>query len=262
MSWAVAEGAAALGAALYRAYFATLRVQGLLAGGVVVDPAEYPFGREIFALCERDALALAGIIAYTRLTALVALGWDGDWASGVLARLGYGVIRGSSLRSGAGALIRLIRTMRAAAAPVAIVVDGPLGPSGEAKPGIVRCAQRTGRPIRALGVAARRRIVFRSTWSELFLPLPCSRVVVACEDPLSIPASADRAVVADLTLELNARLARAQERALAALVRPAVRNPSADAAPKPGSPNGGPGATGGAQRALDASLTRPVGERR
>ncbi len=262
MSRVVADAAAALGAALYRAYFATLRVQGLLAGGVAVDPAEYPFGREIFALCERDALALAGMIAHTRLTALVALGRDGDWASGVLARLGFGVVRGSSLRRGAGALIRLIRTMRGGEAPVAIVVDGPLGPSGEAKPGIVRCAQRTGRPIRALGVAARHRIVFRGTWSELFLPLPCSRIVVACEDPLSIPASAGRTLVADLTLELSARLARARERALAALARPAMRSVSPEAAALLGSIRGEPGATGGAQRVPDASLTRPPGEQR
>lgn len=71
-------------AVLYRAYFATLRVSGLLADGSAAQPREYPFGRELFALCERDALLLAGISTYTPFTALVTLGRDGDWAAALL----------------------------------------------------------------------------------------------------------------------------------------------------------------------------------
>jgi len=208
---------AVLATPLYRAYFATLRLRGLLADGTTLAPAQYAYGPEIFALCECDAVALAGLIAHTRLTALVALGRDGDWASGILARLGFGLVRGSSLRGGAGALAHLIRAMRASDAPGAIVVDGPLGPPGEAKPGIVLCAQRTGRPIRALGVAARPKIVFRRTWSQIFFPLPFSRVVIACEEPLTVPATTDREGIATLALELTGRLATARQRAQAAL---------------------------------------------
>jgi lysophospholipid acyltransferase (LPLAT)-like uncharacterized protein len=220
---------AALVTPLYRAYFATLRVQGRLADGSTVEPGRYPFGAEIFALCERDALALAGIMAHARFTVLVTLGRDGDWASGILAKLGCGVIRGSSLRDGARALTQLIRTMREGDAPGAIVVDGPLGPPGEAKSGILLCAQRTGRPIRALGVAARHQFVFRRTWSQLYLPLPFTRVVVACEDPLSVPASGDRELLAQLTRELNTRLAVARQRARAELIQAGAANALADA---------------------------------
>lgn len=253
---------AAFATPLYRSYFATLRVQGLLTGGVAIDPGQYPFGREIFALCERDALVLAGMIAHTRLTALVALGRDGDWTSGILTKLGFGVIRGSSLRSGARALAQLIRTMRTSDAPGAIVVDGPLGPPGEAKSGIVLCSQRTGRPIRALGVAARRQLVFRRTWSQLYLPLPFTRVVVACEDPLPVPESGDRDLIARLTRELNTRLAVARQRARAALAQAGTAGARTGAGSVCELPNADADACAGAPTALDPPLRSVFGERR
>lgn len=210
----LARLAAPAAAACYRAYYATLELRGLPPEGGVIHPASYPFDREIFAMCERDALALGGMIASTRLTVLLALGRDGDWAGPLLTRLGFGVVRGSSLRGGARALTELIRTLRAAPHPAAIVVDGPLGPSGVARPGIVLAALRSGRPIRALGVAAKRAITFRRTWSGIYLPLPFTRVVMACDEPTPVPAGADREEIAAIAAALSGRLAEVRSRAL------------------------------------------------
>ena len=209
-------------AVLYRAYFATLRVSGLLADGSAAQPREYPFGRELFALCERDALLLAGISTYTPFTALVTLGRDGDWAAALLRRLGFDAVRGSSLRGGSRAVSELVRALRSTGRPAAIVVDGPLGPAGKAKAGTVVVGMRTHRPIRALGVAARREIVFRRTWSRIFLPLPFTRVVIACDDPLPVPTSAGPGQVAALAEELSRRLAFMRRRALDAVGRSPV----------------------------------------
>jgi lysophospholipid acyltransferase (LPLAT)-like uncharacterized protein len=215
---------------LYRAYFATLRVRGLLADGSTVLPRHYGFGREIFALSERDALALAGIGRYAPMSLLVAFGRDGDWAVALLARLGFDSVRGSSLRGGARAAADLIRTLNRSERPAAIVVDGPLGPVGQAKPGTVVLGMRTRRPIRALGVAARRALVFRKTWSGIFLPLPFTRIVIACDDPLPAPAGAAPAEIAAACEQLTARLGLMRRRALAAVGRPLVTDAASDAA--------------------------------
>jgi len=204
-------------ARLYRLFAATLRFEALLPDGTVTPARDYPFGPEIFALSERDALAIAGITPEARFTFLVAHGRDGDWATTAATSLGARVVRGATGRGGARALTELIRSARAEADPLAIVVDGPLGPAGEAKPGAVVCAMKTGRPLRPLGVAARLGLRVPWSWSSIWLPLPFSRVVIVCGEPLPVPESAARPERAALSHELTARLAKARRRALEAV---------------------------------------------
>jgi lysophospholipid acyltransferase (LPLAT)-like uncharacterized protein len=198
---------AAVAAFVYRAYHATLRARVLLPDGTIIPAGDYRFDREIFALCERDALAIAGLIADAGCTVLVTIGRDGDWAAALLQRLGCRVVRGSSRRGGAAAFKGLLDRIEDSDGPTAIVVDGPLGPAGEAKVGAVACGMMTGRPVHAIAAAARRRIVFPGTWSGIYLPLPFSKLVVACDTELPIPEPRSSDEVDRLSLELTGRLA-------------------------------------------------------
>lgn len=199
---------------LYGLLYRTLRVEGILPDGSRVTPATYPFGPEIFAFCERDALALGGILGRARFTTLIAPGRDGDWATEVVTSLGGRVVRGATLRGGAQALAQLLRDLPGDEGPLALVVDGPLGPSGVARGGAVVCAARTGRPLRPVGAAARRAPVLKRSWSRIWLPLPFSRVVVVVGEPLPVPAGVGRTEWERLAGELTARLAAARSRAL------------------------------------------------
>lgn len=216
----VAKRFGGLLAQLFRAYHATLRIRILLLDGTVIRPADYPFSRELFALCERDSLALAGLVARAGFTVLVAKGRDGDWASAVLERLGCRVARGSSLRGGIQALKELLDAVQASDGPAGIVVDGPLGPAGQAKGGVILCGMHTGSPVRALGAATAHRVTFRKSWSRIYLPLPFSRVVVAVDDSLPGLEAARVDDVDDLAHLLTQRLAVMQSRAAAAHRRP------------------------------------------
>lgn len=204
---------------LYGALHGTLRLEAIVPGGARTTPATYPFGREIFALCERDALALGGILGCARFTTLVAPGRDGDWATDAAEAIGCRVVRGATERGGTRALARLLRDVPADDGPLALVVDGPLGPSGVAKGGAVVCAARTGRPLRPLGAAGRRAVVVGRSWSKIWVPLPFSRVVVVVGEPLPVPAGLDRAGRERLAAELTARLAEARTRALEELAK-------------------------------------------
>ena len=201
---------------LYGALHGTLRVEGLLPDGSRVTPAAYPFGSEVFALCERDAFALGGILGRARFTTLIAPGRDGDWATEVVEALGGRVVRGATETGRRpGARSASFATCPETTDPLALVVDGPLGPSGVAKGGAVVCAARTGRPLRPLGAAARRALVVTRSWSKIWLPLPFSRVVVVVGEPLPVPAGLDRAGRERLAGELTVRLAEVRRRALA-----------------------------------------------
>lgn len=199
----------------YRALHATLRVEGLLADGSRATPATYPFGPEVFALSERDALALGGILAAARFTTLVAPGRDGDWATEVATALGGRVVRGATERGGARALADLLRMLQSDGGPLALVVDGPLGPVGVAKAGAVVCAARTGRPLRPVAAAARRELVLGSSWSRLWLPLPFSRVVVVVGAAIPVAGVASRETREALARELSHALSRARDTARA-----------------------------------------------
>ena len=169
---------------------------------------------QIFALCERDTLALGGLMAGRRFTVLVAHGRDGNWASALLAALGCHVVRGSTRRGGTRALLQVTRSAQATNDPVGMVVDGPLGPAGVAKPGVVLCGLKSGRPVRALGVASRWSIRFPGTWSGLYLPLPFSTVMVTYSEPGSVDSIDE---VEHGTRTLTEQLAVARQRADQAL---------------------------------------------
>lgn len=199
-------------AILYRRYYGTLKIVGLLADGTTCTPETYPFPPEIYAVSERDSFALAGIVSARRFTVLVTLGRDGDWVSAALQRLGCTIVRGSSKRGGPEALAAMIRDQQESPGATAIVVDGPLGPAGVAKPGAAILAARTGRPLYAIGAAARRAVTLRRTWAGMFIPAPFTIVAVATEavDP---PSSLDERDVRSTTDAVTAALRRARARA-------------------------------------------------
>lgn len=197
-------------ARLYGRLFATLRLEAVVAVVPVTPRADGPFEPDLFAFSERDVFGIGGILERAHATVLIARGRDGDWATAAVETLGGRVIRGAFRRGGAAAYRELVRTLAAGEGPVALVVDGPLGPEGIAHEGAVACAAATGRPLRPVAAAARRAFVARNSWSRLWFPFPFTRVVVAYGAPLAVPAGVDRAERRRLTAELSERIAAAR----------------------------------------------------
>lgn len=191
---------------LLRRTFATMRVTIVFADGREIDAVDYPYRREIFALAERDLILLAGMTAYQRFTTLIARGRDGDIATAAAAWLGCTVVRGATARDGAGALRELLRRLDETADPAALVVDGPLGPAGQARPGAVRCACTSERGLRAVAVAAAPIVRIPRTWSGLFIPLPFGHAVIAVDDPLPLAGVTSRDGIRAATTRLSTRL--------------------------------------------------------
>jgi len=184
------------------------------ADGSTTTIAEWVFANEIYAASERDHFVLVVPTLKTSFTTLIAPGRDGDYPTAVAEGFGHFVVRGSSRRAGLAALHALVKALRDRPGPAAIAVDGPLGPVGRAKGGVLVCAAQTGRPIVPVAAAARRRIDFPGSWSGIYLPLPFTRAVVVCGEPLVVSdASADEERSALLDV-LSARIAAARAEAL------------------------------------------------
>jgi len=81
-----------------------------------------------------------------RIVVMTSRSFDGEYIARFIQRFGYGAARGSSTRGATGAIVEMIRLMRAGC-PTAFTIDGPKGPRYVAKMGAVLLAKKTGNPI-------------------------------------------------------------------------------------------------------------------
>src|SRR5687768_527580 len=100
-----------------------------------------------------------------RIVVLTSRSFDGEYIARFIQRFGYGAVRGSSTRGAVGALVEMVRLMRAGC-PAAFTIDGPKGPRYVAKMGAVLLAKKTGNPILPFTITAARLWTARKSWDQ------------------------------------------------------------------------------------------------
>jgi len=188
-----------LGAGLTRVLGCTWRTR--ITGRFEIEP-------RIYALPHGSLLLPAFRLRSSRAAVMISRHRDGELIAQAISRLGFATVRGSSTRGGAAAVHEFVRAFPDR--PWVVTPDGPKGPRGSVKPGLIRLAAATGRPIQPLVGAARPAKVFGS-WDRFTLPLPFARVVVHFGEPLAVPPDVDEQRVVELTRELQERLAGAEK---------------------------------------------------
>ena len=139
-----------------------------------------------------------------RIVVMTSRSFDGEYIARFIQRFGYGAARGSSTRGATGAVVEMVRLMRAGC-PTAFTIDGPKGPPHVAKMGAVLLAKKTGQPILPFTITARHCQAKRS-WDGFQVPLPFSRARVNIAPPMYVPADADESSLAAKRDELQAAL--------------------------------------------------------
>jgi len=191
-----------LGAALVRIWGATLRIEFL--NDDHRRAAEDAGERVAYAFWHGILLPLAYTHRGRGIVVLVSRHGDGEIISQIVCRLGYGVVRGSSTRGGARAMVEMARAARAGH-PLAVTPDGPRGPRRELQPGLLHIAHRGGVPIVPVALEALRRTEL-SSWDRFLIPHPFSRVAIATGPKITIPAGVS---AQDLESEWAPRVAAA-----------------------------------------------------
>ena len=167
--------------------------------------AEQPF---LVAVWHGRMLYLLQLYRYYRpgrVAVLVSQSRDGEWISHLLAQFGIHTSRGSSSRGGSRGLLALMKKASAGYQAIVFTPDGPRGPRYTAQAGIIAMASKTGAPIVPMAYSARWRKVCAS-WDQFLIPLPFSRIVVVCGEPLYVPAQSDATMLHDKQRELEHRL--------------------------------------------------------
>jgi len=114
-------------------------------------------------------------------TALISASRDGDLLADAVQRFGYDVVRGSSSRLGASAILRLTQVL-ASGGDVVITPDGPRGPAYELGPGIIFLAQKSGAAVVPMNLEYSR--CWRlGSWDRFIVPRPFAKVRVLINRP-------------------------------------------------------------------------------
>lgn len=130
-------------------------------------------GDAVYAFLHGELLPLTLAFADRGIAGMVSRSRDGERLAGVLGRLGYRVVRGSSSRGGVKALLEGARSDGS----VALAVDGPRGPAGVAKPGAAWLAVERRLPVAC--VRAHCDLAWRAgSWDRFMVPLPFARIRV------------------------------------------------------------------------------------
>jgi len=134
---------------------------------------------------------------------------DGDLIADVARRLNFRPVRGSSSRGGREALAAMVKEL--SVHPVAVhALDGPRGPRGLIKAGIIRMAQLSGVPIIPVYISVNRAWTLRS-WDRFLIPKPFSTVWVRFDKPIAVPAELNDAAFEALRLDVEKKMRANQD---------------------------------------------------
>ena len=172
----------AVGFRLLQLWVRTLRYEIDDRAGVIGKPVDQNY---IGALWHNRLLifpfVLRRFFSNRRGAALISASRDGDLLADAITRFSFDVVRGSSSRLGASAILQLTDVL-ASGRDVVITPDGPRGPAYELGPGIILLAQKSGSAV--LPVNMEYSSCWRlKSWDRFILPRPFAKIRVIIGQP-------------------------------------------------------------------------------
>lgn len=154
--------------------------------------AERAAGRAVvLVLWHGEMLPLLYFHRNRGIAVLVSEHGDGEIIARILHDFGFRLIRGSTSRGAARALIAVDRELRAGV-DVGITPDGPRGPRHSVAPGALLAAHRAG--VTLMPLAAKASAFWQlGTWDRFMIPKPFARITIGYGDPTPVVAESSRA---------------------------------------------------------------------
>ncbi len=141
----------------------------------------------LYAFWHGHQFLLLPAYSHQGVAVMTDLSWAGRIQAGLMIRLGFRVVGGSSRRRAVQAVAEM-KQMLESGCSGAIAVDGPTGPIYKSKPGVLYLARKLGYPIVPIGVSARHSWRIRSTWCRYMVPAPFSKCLVLTGRPIVLTA--------------------------------------------------------------------------
>jgi lysophospholipid acyltransferase (LPLAT)-like uncharacterized protein len=143
--------------------------------------------------------------------ALISASRDGAWIAGLVRRVGFDVVRGSSSRQGVAAVLQMSEVL-ASGRDVVITPDGPRGPVYYLGHGIIFLAQKSGAPVFPVHLEYSSYWRVKS-WDRFFLPRPFAKVRVIFGRPHQVePTASEQEFEAERLRLQDAMMSLVEER--------------------------------------------------
>ena len=147
----------------------------------------YPKEQFIFSMWHCHQCLVYGVEDKSKFYALISPSNDGEIIAKAAECLNIKSVRGSTKRQGVAASLEMIEKLKDGNS-VGIMVDGPRGPKGKVKDGIINIAKLSGVPIIPVAWASKDKTFFEfNTWDKFKLPFGPCKTVALYGEPIYIP---------------------------------------------------------------------------
>lgn len=143
--------------------------------------------------------------------AIISLSNDGNIQNRIFTLFGYKTVRGSTGRGGVRAALEAAKRVKEGG-KLALTPDGPRGPQGFFGEGTLLIAQKAGRPVIPVGIAAHPRTLI-PTWDRYMLPWPFAKAAIVMGEPMAVPEDITDEQSTAIGKQLAAEIDRLQMRA-------------------------------------------------
>lgn len=152
-------------------------------------PKEKP---AIFALWHAHQCALYANEDRGNLNVMISKSNDGEIIAAATEHMGMKVIRGSHKRAGASASLAMIEKLEQGES-AAITIDGPRGPKGVVKDGVVNIAKLTQVPIIPMTWYSPSKWLLKfDTWDEFRFPILGVKTIAIYGEPIYVPSDCSK----------------------------------------------------------------------
>lgn len=157
----------------------------------------------IFALLHAHQCGLYANEDRGNLNVMISKSNDGDIIAAATKHVGIKTVRGSHKRSGAAASLALIEKLEQGES-AAITVDGPRGPRGVVKDGIINIAKLSQVPIvPMIWYSPSKWLLKFNTWDEFRFPLLGVKTIAVYGEPIYVPSDCSKEDIEIYRLKLE-----------------------------------------------------------
>ncbi len=157
-----------------------------------IKHVNYPKGQFLLSIWHCHQCLVHGVKDKSKFYVLISASNDGEIVAKAIEVLNLKSVRGSTKRRGAAAALELIEKLNEGNS-AAIMVDGPRGPKGKVKDGIVNIAKITGVPIIPVAWGTKDRTMFKfNSWDRFQVPIGFCKTIILYGDPIYVPADLEK----------------------------------------------------------------------
>lgn len=160
----------------------------------------------IFALWHAHQCMLYANEDRGNLNVMISKSNDGDIIAAATEHMGIKTVRGSNHRRGTGATLELLEKLEQGES-AAITIDGPRGPKGIVKEGIINISKISQVPIIPMTWYSPSPWLFKfNTWDEFNFPFLGPKIIAVYGDPIYVPNDISKEEAEEYRLKVETAL--------------------------------------------------------